>query len=86
MELSTILTIIFGILAAFFGVYWNKAKTVIAEVKILFGVISDALADDTLTKEELTAITDQIKKILASFKASSVKEAVANLKSTLKRK
>lgn len=80
MEIWQILTIIFGILAAFFGVYWVKAKTIITEVALLFGIISEALKDDTLTKEELELIVAQIQKVIGSFKVSTIRQAVDTLK------
>jgi len=80
MEIWQILTIIFGILAAFFGVYWVKAKTIISEIGILFGIISEALKDDTLTKEELELIVAQIQKVIGSFKVSTIRQAVDTLK------
>ncbi len=80
MEIWQILTIVFGILATFFGVYWLKAKHIITEVSILFGLISEALKDDTLTKEELELIVAQIKKIIGSFKVETIRQAVSTLK------
>lgn len=80
MEIWQILTIVFGILATFFGIYWIKAKTVIAEVAMLFQIISEALKDDTLTKEELELIVEQIKKVIGSFKVSTIRQAVDTLK------
>ena len=79
MELWQILTLIMTILAGFFGIYWLKAKGIITELGILIKIISDALADDTLTKEELQAIVAEINKILASLKKETVTTAVANL-------
>jgi hypothetical protein len=86
MEIWQILTIVFGILAAFFGVYWVKAKNIITEVSILFGLISEALKDDTLTKEELELIVAQIKKIIGSFKVETIRQAVTTLKMMKTRK
>jgi hypothetical protein len=80
MEIWQILTIIFGLLAAFFGIYWVKAKTIISEVAILFGIISEALKDDTLTKDELELIVAQIQKVIGSFKVSTIRQAVDTLK------
>jgi len=89
MEIWQILTIVFGILAGFFGFYWNRAKTIIAELGILFNVISEFLDDDTLTKEELQVIVNQIKKIFEAFKKDGsvktevieeTKQKVVNLK------
>ena len=85
METWQIVSLIMGVLAAFFGFYWVRAKNVITEVKVLFQIISDAIADDTLTKEELKAITDQIQKILATFKASVIKQAADDLKRLFKK-
>jgi len=79
MELWQILTLIFGVLSAFLGVYWQQAKTVIAEVGVLFNVISESLSDDELTKEELELIVIQIKKVLSSFKKRTIVAATENL-------
>lgn len=68
MEIWQILTLVFGILSAFFGFYWTKAKTTIDEIGILFNIISEALKDDTLTKEELQLIVTQLQEILHSFR------------------
>ena len=81
MELYQILTLIFALLAGFFGLYWFKAKSVITEIGVLFTIISEALADDTLTKEELQLIVDQIKKILSSFKKETISAAIAAIAS-----
>jgi len=81
MEIWQILTLVFGILAGFFGIYWAKAKMVINELAILFNIIAEALKDDTLTKEELQLIVDQIKKIIGSFKKETIKEAASTIKS-----
>lgn len=89
MEIWQILTIVFGILAGFFGFYWNRAKTIISELGILFNVISESLDDDKLTKEELQVIVNQIKKIFEAFKKDGsvktevieeAKQKVVNLK------
>lgn len=68
MEIWQILTIVFGLLAAFFGFYWTKAKMTIKELGILFSLMSAALKDDELTKEELRLIVDQIIKIIDIFR------------------
>lgn len=69
MEIWQILTIVFGLLAGFFGFYWSKTKTAIKEIGILFNIVSEALSDDSLTKEELTIIVSQVQKILEIFKS-----------------
>lgn len=86
MELTTILTIVFGILAAFFAVYWNKAKDLLKAVKSLLQVISDAIADDTLTKEEKEAIKQAIQDIVNIFKKETVKEAEKTIKNLERKK
>jgi len=81
MELWQILTLVFGVLSLVFGTFWLQAKNVISELAILFNIISEALKDDTLTKEELELIVAQIQKIINSFKKETIKEAAATIKS-----
>jgi len=80
MEIWQILTIIFGILSLFFGVYWIKAKTIISEIGLLFGIITEALKDDTLTKEELELIVAQIQKVIGSFNVNTIRQVANTLK------
>jgi len=81
MELWQILTLVFGVLSLVLGTFWLQAKNVISELAILFNIISEALKDDTLTKEELELIVAQIQKIINSFKKETIKEAAATIKS-----
>jgi hypothetical protein len=85
MEIWQILTLVFALLSIFLGIYWVKAKDVLSEIAILLAIISEALKDDTLTKEELELIVAQIQKIINSFKVKTIKEASEAIK-TMKNK
>jgi len=80
MELWQILTAVFGVISLVLGVFWIQAKIVISEIGILFNIITEALKDDTLTKEELELIIAQIKKVIESFKKKTIQKAASTIK------
>lgn len=68
MEIWEIISIVLGVISAFFGVFWYRSKLIVKELKILLSLIVDALEDDDLTKEEFEIIKNKLIEILNLFK------------------
>jgi len=47
--------------------YYRKFKGVLHDVRVCIDTIDDALADDTVTKEEVKQIVSNCKKIIEDF-------------------
>ena len=76
MDLATIISWAIAAIGIFgFGAYWIKAKGLINQIKDFFVVLSDAIANDNISKEELKDIIAEALKIFTFWKSSD-KEAV----------
>ena len=80
----TILWIIFLILSAVFGKKWKATKQLLKEAGELLVVISDAIKDDKITREELKMITNEYKDVERIIREIFKTEAIPNYKNILK--
>lgn len=74
IELSVLLSIVFGSAAALLGGLWGNIKTKLAQVAGLLVYLSQAVEDNRVSQEEEKEIVRRIReligaKFLASFKA-----------------
>ncbi len=74
MEIWQILTIALGLLTILFGAFWGKAKLVVKQLKVILTVISEAIEDDEITREELKLINEEIKRLIELFKSSDTEK------------
>jgi hypothetical protein len=64
IDIYKVLEVIFPILTAVFGVYWAMAKSKISTIATLLVDVDKALADGTLTTDEMKVIVADVMKVL----------------------
>ncbi len=65
---DVIISIVMTAVIGFLGVKWKISKKLLKEVKELMEVLSDALADDTIDKEEAAKILKETQDVIATVK------------------
>lgn len=71
MDLFNIISVVIGLVIGSFGaagVFVGKVGAITKELGELFTVITNALEDKNLTKEELKSILEEAKDVLEAFK------------------
>ena len=69
MDWEYIVMLVLAVLGGAFVVKWGQVKSLIKEVAEALSVLSEAIEDDNLTREELKKITDEFQDvILAALK------------------
>ena len=76
LDVWTIVSVVLGVLASIFGIFWGKAKGLIGKIttagKELMDVgtaLTESLADDKITPEEVANIKQQWAEAKAALKA-----------------
>ena len=69
MDWTDILLVIFGVATAALGITWARTKRVVKELAELLVSVSDAIADDKVTRAELKTIAQEAKELIAAVKA-----------------
>ena len=69
MDWTDILLVIFGVATAALGITWARTKQVVKELAELLVSVSDAIADDKVTRAELKTIAQEAKELIAAVKA-----------------
>ena len=73
VELSVILSVVFGTLAALAGGFWNTVRLKLAQVAGLLLYISQAVEDNKVTQEEEKEIVRRVRELLGSGFLSKIK-------------
>ena len=68
MDWQIVVIIILGIFSVFAGVKWQQFKVLVKEAAETLTVLSNAIADDKVTKEELTLIAKEMADVVMAFK------------------
>lgn len=66
--IEAILSLVFLIAAGFLGKKWMAAKRVLKEVSEALVKISEAVADDKITRKELKEITKELEDVVRAVK------------------
>lgn len=67
MDWIDIIASVFGVLIVLFVVYWRRLKSVIKELAEALVVLSSAVEDDKLTRDELKQIVEEFGDVIAEF-------------------
>ena len=66
MDWLEIVASIFGVAILFFVVYWRRLKSVIKELAEVLVVLSAAVEDDKLTRDECKEIVEEFGDVIAA--------------------
>jgi hypothetical protein len=81
LDLSTLITIVLGLIGTFAGGFWLKAKGKLKQVVVLgseafdvIEVLEKALQDDKIDKKEIEALKKEAKEVRDAWKKLTAKE------------